>query len=95
MNTAIPPATSWHQTMAQAEDSLRSAETARDPDAAIAAATEAVTAFRAALDLAPVARVPLDWAETQTRLCVALRLLGALLDDTELLHDAIRSAQAR
>jgi tetratricopeptide (TPR) repeat protein len=87
-------AASWFQTMAEAEGFLRSAELARDGDAAIAAATEAVTAFRAALDLAPVARTPLDWAETQTRLSVALRLLGALLDDVELLHDAIRSAQA-
>jgi tetratricopeptide (TPR) repeat protein len=87
-------AASWFQTMVEAEGFLRSAELARDGDAAIAAATRAVTAFRAALDLAPVERTPLDWAETQSRLSVALRLLGALLDDVELLHDAIRSAQA-
>jgi tetratricopeptide (TPR) repeat protein len=87
-------AASWFQTMSEAEGFLRSAELARDGDAAITAATDAVTAFRTALDLAPVARTPLDWAETQTRLSVALRLLGALLDDVELLHDAIRSAQA-
>jgi tetratricopeptide (TPR) repeat protein len=80
--------------MTQAEDLLREAESARDLDAAVAGATGAVTQFRAALDLAPVARVPLDWAATQTRLSVALRLLGALLDDVELLHDAVRSGQA-
>lgn len=80
--------------MQQAEARLRSAETAPDLDAAIAEATDAVTRFRAALDLAPVALAPLDWAETQTRLSAALRLLGALLDDVELLHDAVRSGQA-
>jgi tetratricopeptide (TPR) repeat protein len=90
--------------MEVAEATLRAAETAPDLDGAIAAATDAVTRFRAALDLAPgglapgglapEARAPLDWAETQTRLSAALRLLGALLDDVDLLHDAIRSAQA-
>jgi tetratricopeptide (TPR) repeat protein len=80
--------------MAEAEARLRSAELAQDIDAAIAAATDAVTRFRAALDLAPVALAPLDWAETQIRLSAALRLLGALLDDVDLLHDAIRSGQA-
>jgi tetratricopeptide (TPR) repeat protein len=87
-------ATPWHKAVEAAETRLRSAETAHDTDAAIAAATDAVTMFRAALDLAPVALVPLDWAETQTRMSVALRLLGALLDDVDLLHDAIRSAEA-
>ncbi len=90
MTTATP----WHRTMDAAETELRAAELAPDLDAAVAAATDAVTRFRAALDLAPVAQGPLDWAETQTRLSVALRLLGALLDDVGLLHDAIRSAQA-
>jgi len=80
--------------MEAGEARLRSAEAAADLDAAVAAATDAVTRFRAALDLAPVALAPLDWAETQTRLSAALRLLGALLDDVELLHDALRSAQA-
>jgi tetratricopeptide (TPR) repeat protein len=90
MNAATP----WHRTMAEADARLRSAETAPDLDAAIAAVTDAVTRFRAALDLAPAALAPLDWAETQIRLSAALRLLGALLDDVELLHDAIRSGQA-
>jgi tetratricopeptide (TPR) repeat protein len=90
MNAATP----WHETMESAEARLRAAEMAQDTPGAIAAATDAVTTFRAALDLAPVARAPRDWAETQTRMSVALRLLGALVDDVDLLHDAIRSAQA-
>ncbi len=90
MNAATP----WHRAMAEAEARLRSAEAAQDVDAAIAAATDAVMQFRAALDLAPIALAPLDWAETHIRLSAALRLLGALLDDVDLLHDAIRSGQA-
>lgn len=90
MNAATP----WHEMMEAAAARLRAAEAAQDPDGAIAAATEAVMRCRAALDLAPVAVAPLDWAETQIRLGTALRLLGALLDDVDLLHDAIRSGQA-
>ncbi len=87
-------ATHWHRTMESGEAHLRAAEQAPDNAAAIAAATDAVTQFRAALDLAPPASSPLDWATTQTRLTVALRLLGALLDESALLHDALRCGQA-
>jgi tetratricopeptide (TPR) repeat protein len=87
-------ATSWQQAMDQAEAQLATAERANDVTGAITAATEAVTRFSAALDLASAADAPFEWAETQTRLSVALRLLGALADDVALLHDAIRSCQA-
>ena len=67
--------------MADAEALLRAAEAAQDTQSASAA----VMSFHAALGHAPAGSV--DWAETQTRLSVALRLLGALVDDPAMLRD--------
>jgi hypothetical protein len=52
--------------------------------------TEAVAAYRAALQERTQARVPLDWAMTQNNLGNALRTLGERLRDTNVLCEALR-----
>jgi hypothetical protein len=51
--------------------------------------TDAVAAFRAALQERTQARVPLDWAGTQVNLGNALRILGTRTHDTNQLCEAL------
>jgi tetratricopeptide (TPR) repeat protein len=49
---------------------------------------EAVAAYRAALEERPRERVPLDWAQTQNNMGLALLMLGTRENGTELLKQA-------
>src|ERR1700722_6778812 len=51
--------------------------------------SEAVVAYRAALQEYTQARVPLDWAQTQNNLGLALRDLGKRTNDTNELCEAL------
>jgi tetratricopeptide (TPR) repeat protein len=53
------------------------------------ALSDAIRAFCSALDIATRARVPLDWAMTQTSLGVALSRLGGRESGTEKLEEAV------
>jgi hypothetical protein len=56
--------------------------------------TEAVAAFRAALEERRRDRVPLDWAETQNSLGLALKTLGERESGTTRLEEAVAAWEA-
>jgi hypothetical protein len=58
-------------------------------EAGTARLQEAVVAYRAALEERTRARVPLEWAETQTNLGAALKVLGEREGGTARLEEAV------
>ena len=65
-----------------------------DRESGAARLTEAVAAYRAALEERKRERVPLDWAATQNNLGIALAVLGEREDGTARLEEAVAAYRA-
>jgi tetratricopeptide (TPR) repeat protein len=82
---ASDPAVAWRHTLDSAYALYAQGGEFGDNQALL----DAIRVYRSALDMAPPARAPLDWAKTQNNLGAALETLGKRESGTERLEEAV------